>query len=430
MIVLAAQPFSRLFRMSTGSSQQPGRQVLLLAVILVGLGVVMVYSSSSALASDRFDDSGFFLERQAFRALAGLVLMFVVARVPLTVLQYLARPLLLIGLALLVLVLAFGEGKGAQRWLPFSLPLSVTMSFQPSEFVKLALVLYLADVLVRKEERIGEWASGLAPRLAVIVVAQCLILMQPDLGTAVAIGLISFAVLWLGGAGSLHLAATALAAVPVVAISLYHSPYQLQRVLSYFRESNPLTDGFQITQSLLAFGSGGLVGVGLGNSMQKHFLPEPHTDFVFALVGEELGLAGTLSVIGLFAALSIHGYRIALSASTHHGFLVAAGTTLMICVYAVLNMGVVTGLVPTTGLPLPFISYGGSSLMWNLCGIGILVSVARDGVRAQAGHSSHSVPGRSGFSWRAFRRRHFSGSGGLTPSAGCRKAAESPRNLD
>lgn len=383
--------------------------MLLIAVILVGLGVVMVYSSSSALASDRFDDSGFFLQRQVLRALAGLVLMFGVARMPLAAWRHLARPLLLVGLALLVMVLAFGEGRGAQRWLPFSLPLSVTMSFQPSEFVKLALVLYLADVLVRKQERIGEWGSGLAPRLAVIVIAQCLILLQPDLGTAVAIGLISFTILWLGGAGSLHLAGTALAAVPVVAISLYHSRYQLQRILSYFQEANPLTDGFQMTQSLLALGSGGLVGVGLGNSMQKHFLPEPHTDFVFALVGEELGLAGTLSVIGLFAALSIYGYRIARSASTHHGFLVAAGTTLMICVYAVLNMGVVTGLVPTTGLPLPFISYGGSSLMWNLCGVGILAAVARDGVRRPARPSSHSVLGRGGFGASTWQRRYLRG---------------------
>ncbi len=414
MVIVLVLPICDCSEMSTGGSQQPGRQVLLIAVILVGLGVVMVYSSSSALASDRFDDSGYFLDRQIIRALAGLALMFAVARVPLKAFQHLARPLLLIGLALLVLVLAFGEGKGAQRWLPFSLPLSVTMSFQPSEFVKLALVLYLADVLVRKEERIGEWGIGLVPRLAVIIIAQILILLQPDLGTAVAIGLISFAVLWLGGAGSMHLAATALAAVPVVAISLYNSPYQLKRVITYFHDSNPLTDGFQITQSMLAFGSGGLVGVGLGNSMQKHFLPEPHTDFVFALVGEELGLAGTLSVIGLFTALSIHGYRIARSATTHHGFLVAAGTTLMICVYAALNMGVVTGLVPTTGLPLPFISYGGSSLMWNLCAIGILVAVARDGVRPQTGHSSHAAPGfgvsgpQANF-WRAIRRRCFRG---------------------
>ena len=404
-------------------SHRAGRQVLLIAVILVGLGVVMVYSSSSALASVRFEDSSYFLNRQIVRALVGLVLMFSVAYLPLEMWQRLARPLLLIGLAFLVMVLAFGEGRGAQRWLPFSLPLSVTMSFQPSEFVKLALVLYLADVLVRKEEHMGEWGNGIAPRLAVIVIAQGLILLQPDLGTAVAIGLISFALLWVGGAGSLHLAATVLAAIPVVAVSLYRSPYQLQRLLSFFHGADPLREGFQIAQSLLALGSGGLIGVGLGNSMQKHFLPEPHTDFVFAFVGEELGLAGTLSVIGLFAAFSIHGYRIARGASSYHGFLVAAGITLMISVYAVLNMGVVTGIVPTTGLPLPFISYGGSSLMWNSCGVGILAAVARAGARKPAGAPSMSWLRSRWFGSGSGRRRSPGGKPRRWRSSPGRRAA-------
>ena len=360
------------------SAQQPGRQVLLIALFLAGVGVVMVYSSSSVLARDRFADSGFFLERQLVRALFGVVMMILLSRIPLPWLQRAARPMFLASICFLVLVLVVGEGRSAHRWLPFPLPSAISnVWFQPSEFAKLALVFYLADVIVRQRERMMEWWSGIFPRLLVIGGMQLLIAMQPDLSTAVAIGLIAFAMLWLGGFRLLHLAATSLAAVPVVMLSVMTTPYQLERVLSFIRGADPLGAGFQVAQSLLAFGSGGLFGVGLGNSVQKYFIPEPHTDFVFALVGEELGLAGSLSIVGLFAAFGIHGYRIAREANTTFGYLVASGVTVMVSTYALLNIGVVVGLVPTTGLPLPFLSYGGSALLWNLCGVGVLASVAR-----------------------------------------------------
>lgn len=370
---------------SDSGSPGTGRQVLLIALVLVGLGVVMVYSSSSALASSRYHDSGFFLDRQILRALIGVAIMFAASMVPVAAWRRLARPLLLFSFGLLILVLMVGEGRGAQRWLPFTIPLMrAGLSFQPSEFVKLALVLYLADVLVRKGDVMGEWGAGLLPRVAVIGAAQVLIILQPDLGTALAIGAIALAMLWLGGAGFLHVAAVALAAVPVAVLSVLRSPYQIERLTSFLNGGDPQGAGFQVTQSLLALGSGGPLGVGLGNSMQKHYLPEPHTDFVFAFVGEELGLAGTLSVMALFVALALHGLRIARRASTDHGFLVAAGITIMITAYAVLNTGVATGLLPTTGLPLPFISYGGSSLVCNLAGVGILAAVARDRGHARA----------------------------------------------
>ncbi len=356
--------------------QRAGMQVLVISLILVGLGIVMVYSSSSVLASIRFADSSFFLERQIIRALIGLVIMFVVACVPLGVWARIATLLLLIGLTSLVLVMILGQGP-AQRWLPLPAVLS-SFSFQPSEFVKLALVLYLADVLVRKEGQMQDFKSGFMPRMLVIGLVVVLIALQPDLGTAIAVGIISFVMLWVGGARFPHLLYTGLATLPIIALSLFFSRYQLQRVLSFLDGSDTRGADYQVSQSLLALGSGGGIGVGLGNSMQKQqFLPAPHTDFVFAFIGEELGLAGTLSVIGLFVALAIHGFRIARQAPTHHGFLVATGITVMISVYAVINIGVVTGMLPTTGLPLPFISYGGSSLLWNLSGVGILVGVAR-----------------------------------------------------
>jgi len=364
---------------SDSAASSAGRQILLIALVLVGLGVVMVYSSSSVLASTRFHSSGFFLKRQLVRAAIGVFIMLAASMVPVRAWRRLARPLLLVGFGLLVLVLVAGVGRGVQRWLPISIPLvRVGLSFQPSEFVKLILVLYLADVMVRKGEVMGEWSVGLLPRVAVIGAAQILIILQPDLGTALAIGAIALTMLWLGGAGTLHVAMVGLVAIPVAIVSVLRSPYQLERLTSFLQGGDPQGSSFQRMQSLLALGSGGPLGVGLGNSMQKYYLPEPHTDFVFAFVGEELGLAGTLSVIALFVALAIHGLRIARHATTDHGFLVAAGITTMIAVYAVLNMGVATGLLPTTGLPLPFVSYGGSSLVWNLAGVGILAAVARD----------------------------------------------------
>ena len=360
------------------TAQRPRHQVLLIALFLAGVGVVMVYSSSSVLARDRFDDSGFFLERQLVRMLFGVSMMLVLSRIPLPWLQAGARPMFVLSVCFLVLVLMLGEGRSAHRWLPFPGVVS-NVWFQPSEFARLALVLYLADVIVRKQNCRMEWWSGIFPLLLVVGGIQLLIALQPDLGTSVAVGVIALAMLWLGGFRLVHLAGTVLAVVPVAILSVLTTPYQLERLLTFLRGADPQGAGFQVAQSLLALGSGGVFGVGLGNSMQKYFIPEPHTDFVFALVGEELGLAGSLSIMALFAAFGIHGYRIARQARTPFGYLVASGVTVMILTYAFLNIAVVTGLVPTTGLPLPFLSYGGSALLWNLCGIGVLAAVSRDG---------------------------------------------------
>jgi cell division protein FtsW len=362
-------------------TQRAGTHVLLIALTLVCLGTVMVYSSSSALASRRFANSGFFLERQIVRALIGLFFMFALSRVPIRLWAQGARWMLLAGLTALVLVLFLGVGP-VGRWL--QLPV---FSFQPSEFAKLALVIYLADVLVRKEKEMGDFKQGLLPRLLVVGGVLLLIGLQPDLGTAIALGLIALVMLWLGGARLTHLLGTGLAVLPLIGLSLLISPYQWQRLAKFIKGLLYGGSGgnYQVEQALVALGSGGWLGVGLGSSLQKQqFLPEPHTDFVFALVGEELGLAGTLSVIGLFVALAIHGLRIAREAKSYFGFLVATGITGMISIYALLNIGVATGVLPTTGLPLPFISYGGSSLIGNLAGIGILVGVARSEEEAGA----------------------------------------------
>lgn len=350
--------------------------ILLICLMLAGLGLVMIYSSSSVLAKNDFGDSGFYLKKQAQRLLVGLTLLLALSQVPLRYWARFSRLIMFASFCSLLLVLAWGQGP-AQRWL--SLPaLGFSFTIQPAEFAKLALVLYLADVLVRKREDIHRFRRGLMPRLLVVGSVLVSIALQPDLGTAIALGLIALVMLWVGGVRWLHLAGSGAVALIGISISLSTSSYQMQRLRSFL---NPVGDPdgyYQVLQSLYGLGSGGLFGVGLGNSMQKErYLPEPHTDFIFSFVGEELGLVGTMAVMALFAAFAYYGLRIGRQAGNEHGFLVATGITAMISIYAMLNIGVVTGVLPTTGLPLPFVSYGGSSLLGNMAGVGILLGVAR-----------------------------------------------------
>ena len=355
--------------------QRDSMYVLLICLILVGLGLVMVYSSSSVLANVRFGDSGFFLKKQSIRVFIGLVLMIAFSRLPLHWWARLSRPIMLGALLSLLLVLAWGHGA-AQRWL--SIPAWGGLVFQPAEFAKLALVLYLADVLVRKRDELHEFGRGFVPRLLVVGFALVLIVLQPDLGTAIALGTIALVMLWVGGMRLYHLAGAGVLALLVIGLSLMHLSYQMRRLVSFIDPDRDLAASYQPKQSLYGLGNGGFFGVGLGNSMQKEqYLPEPHTDFVFSVIGEEMGLVGTLAVIGLFAAFAFYGLRIGARAGDSYGFLVAVGITAMISTYALLNIGVVIGVLPTTGLPLPFVSYGGSSLMGNMAGVGILLGVAR-----------------------------------------------------
>ena len=356
--------------------QRDSMCVLLICLTLVGLGLVMVYSSSSVLAHVRFGDSGLFLKKQSIRVFIGLVLMLALSRLPLHWWARLSRPIMLLALALLLLVLGWGHGA-AQRWL--SIPAwGGGLAFQPAEFAKLALVLYLADVLVRKRDELHNFGRGFVPRLLVVGCALGLIVLQPDLGTAIALGLIASIMLWVGGMRLHHLAGAGLVALVGIGLSLMHSTYQMRRLVNFIDPQRDPAGYYQVLQSLYGMGNGGLLGVGLGNSMQKEqYLPEPHTDFVFSVIGEEMGLVGTLAVLGLFAAFSFYGLRIGARAGDAYGFLVAIGITAMISTYALLNIGVVIGVLPTTGLPLPFVSYGGSSLMGNMAGVGILLGIAR-----------------------------------------------------
>jgi len=352
--------------------------VLAVAVVLALIGLVMVYSASAVVAGNRFQDSSYFLKRQGAWLAVGFLLLHVASRLDYTVWRQLALPILAVTTVLLIAVLLPSLGvlvKGARRWLRLG-----PIVLQPAEAAKLAVVLVLARYLARREGKVADVSTGLVMPVLVVGLLGGLLMLQPDLGSAVVIGLATLGLLFLGGARLTHLTGLVLLTVPVGAALILGSSYRRQRLMTFLEPWKDPTDaGFQVTQSYLAFGSGGLFGVGLGEGKQKlFFLPEAHTDFVLALAGEELGLLGTGAIMVLFAILVLKGFQIAGRARGPFGRYLALGITLLIGVQVLLNAGVVTGLLPTKGLTLPLVSYGGSSLVTSLLAVGILLSISRD----------------------------------------------------
>ncbi len=349
----------------------------LLTSTLIATGIVMVYSTSALYALEKTGHTWTMLARHLVAVLLGLAGACWVMRVRLETVRRAAKPLLLGSWLLLGLVLISSLGPsigGAQRWLRLG-PISI----QPSEIAQLTLVLYLADALTRKQGRLSEFWTGLAPLLLVVGMSVGFILLQPDLGTAVAITTVAAGLFFISRVQWQHLMGLGLASVPALTVLLVSAGYRRQRLAAFLNPwGDPQGAGFQIIQSFLALGSGGLIGVGLGRSTQKLFyLPGGYGDFIFAVIGEELGLLGCTAVIALFIGVVWCGCSIALHAPDLFGRLLAMGLTLTLGLKALINIGVATGLLPTKGLPLPFISYGGSSLVVNLTSVGLLLNVAR-----------------------------------------------------
>ena len=352
--------------------------LLCVTITLALVGLVMVFSASAVVAGNRFHDSWYYLKRQLVWLAFGLVLLHVASRVDYIWWKRLALPLLGLIIVLLVVVLipSIGvAGHGARRWIPLG-PISI----QPAEMAKLIGVIYLAAYLAKKEDRLQHFSTGLLPALLVIGVLSGLILLEPDLGTVVVLGLVTGGLLFVGGSRLSHLSTLALSAVPIGLALVLTSGYRRQRLMAFLEPWRDASDtGFQITQSFLAFGSGGLFGVGLGEGKQKlFFLPEAHTDFVLALVGEELGFVGTVIIVLFFALFVLRGFQISTRARIPFGRYLGIGITTLIGIQALINACVVTGLLPTKGLTLPFVSYGGSSLVICLTGVGILLNISRD----------------------------------------------------
>ncbi|MCP9468578.1 MAG: putative lipid II flippase FtsW [Nitrospira sp.] len=352
--------------------------LLAITIVLTLVGLVMVFSASTVVAGSRFHDAGYFLKRQIAWLAIGLLLMHVASRLDYVWWKRLAVPLLGLTAILLAMVLIPSIGvvaKGARRWLQAG-PIMV----QPAEMAKLTLVIYLAAYLARKEDRITGFFAGLVPALVVFGVLGGLVLLERDLGTVVVMGLTVMGLFFLAGAKLSHLLLLGVGGIAAVAALVLQSGFRLQRVLVFLAPwKDPTNAGFQITQSFLAFGHGGLFGVGLGEGKQKlFFLPEAHTDFVLASVGEELGLIGTGLIIMLFALFVVRGFQISVRARMPFGRYLGMGITLLIGVQVLINACVVTGLLPTKGLTLPFVSYGGSSLVTCMTGVGILLNISRD----------------------------------------------------
>jgi cell division protein FtsW len=310
--------------------------------------------------------------------------MFVLARIDYRLWQRMAKPLLWLSIALLVALVApiperyAPEINGASRWL--AVP---GFTFQPTELAKLALIVWLAATIVKKGERLDDW-EGFAPLLVPPFLMAVLTVLQPDFKGATVLALLTGTMLWLGAVRMKFLLRLAAAGLPLGVLVMVLEPYRMQRIRAFLDRGEDMQGiSYQINQSLISLGSGGWFGVGLGSSKQKFaFLPMAHTDFIASIVGEELGLLGTLVLLGAFLYLGALGYRAARRAPDAFGFLLASGLTTMVLVSALLNLGVATASLPTTGLPLPFISYGGTALIVQLAGMGIVMSVSRDAVAA------------------------------------------------
>ena len=361
------------------ASRPMDRTVLVVTYMLALIGLIIMFSASGVMAETRYGDSTFFLKRQSLWLLLGLMALHWVAQQDYNMWKTLTPYGLVLTFVLLVLVLIPFLGtqvNGARRWLRVA-----GFSMQPGEIAKLSIVLYLASFLVRKEQDLVTFSRGVLAPMAVVGTFAGLLLLEPDLGTAVVLTLLLFGLLFLGGTRIPHLLGMGMVLLAVAYTLIMQSDYRRRRMLNFLDSWQDPTDaGFQLTQSFVALGNGGLFGVGLGEGRQKlFFLPEAHADFVLALVGEELGFVGTGLLIGLFAILIVKGFKIAGQAPDAFGRHLAGGVTLLVGIQVLINMSVVSGLLPTKGLTLPFVSYGGSSLIMSLVAMGILLSISRAG---------------------------------------------------
>jgi len=344
---------------------------------LVGLGIVMVLNVSYFRSLEMYGDPYAFFRKHLVAVALGAALAAVLSRVRPELLERWANVLFLCALVGLVAVLIPGIGVergGARRWV-----CGAGFCIQPSEFAKVAAVAYLARTLTRRQSAIREFRAGLVPPLVLVGMSAGLVLLQPDLGAAVILGLILFAMLFVAGARLTHLAGLALSGAALLGVAVMSADYRMRRLLAFLNPWEHSSDeAFQLVQSLIAIGSGGLTGVGLGQSRQKmFFLPEAHTDFIFSLIGEELGLWGALLVLTLFAVVALRGLRVASRHPDMFGGLLAFGLTLVIVLGAIVNVGVTVGLLPTKGLALPFLSYGGSALIGASVEVGVLAALSR-----------------------------------------------------
>jgi len=345
------------------------------ALLLLGLGIVLVYSSSFAVAQKNFGGADFFLMRQVVRALLAIGCFMIFINVDYHIWGKYSGILFIIAVILLVYVLFLPDShavKGAKRWITLG-----SIRFQVSDFGRMALVLLLAKKCGESNADFTNWRS-LIPHYVRIGIICGLVVLEPDFSTCIIIALTAFAMLFMSGAKVVHIAATVAMMVPFAVLMVLIKPYRMLRVISFMNLSEHSSGiGYQVTQSLIGLGRGGMFGMGLGRGEQKYFyLPEPHTDFILSILGEEFGFFGIMIVFAIFAFVIYRGMRISLNAPDRMGQLIAFGFTMVIALYALVHSSVTTGLVPPTGIPMPFLSYGGMSLIFTMSSMGILLNIS------------------------------------------------------
>ncbi|HTZ96632.1 MAG TPA: putative lipid II flippase FtsW [Terriglobales bacterium] len=352
------------------------RWMFTVTLLLIFVGLVMVFSASAVMAKERYGSGYFFLLRQLGWATAGLLVMVVAMKIDYRHYKHPALVFSVLGLTTVMLISVFflDRAHHTHRWIHWG-----PMSFQPSEMAKPALILFLAFFLESRTKAMEDWRNTILPAVVPTLVFIGLIVFQPDLGTAIACAAITTCILFVAGMQMQYLCYAFLASLPILYLLIFRVAYRRARILAFLDPySDPQGRGFHIIQSLIAVSTGGLTGVGLMEGKQKLFyLPEPHTDFIFAVTAEELGLVGSLAIVLLFAIFLWRGIRTALRTDDMFGRLLAVGITSMIVVQAFINMSVVLDLMPTKGIPLPFVSYGGSSLFFALACVGVLLNISK-----------------------------------------------------
>lgn len=359
------------------------KSILFPVLILCGIGIVMIYSASSAISMNDHGTHYFYMKKQAIFFGISLGIMFVTASFPYYLYKNISYIILFIAFGLLIAVLVPSlniKSGGASRWLNLG-----GFTFQPAEFAKLAMILFLGYSLSKKQDMIKDFSVGFVPHVFIFALFAFLIMKQPDFGMVVVLGIITWGMMLIAGVKIRYLLLPVPLMVPLLYFFVYKVEYRLERMLAFLDPwKDPFGAGYQITHSLKAFGSGGIFGKGIGLGMQKrHYLPEPHTDFIFSIIGEELGLIGVMIILILYLILLLKGIKIAKTANTLFGMITAAGLTIYIGVQVFINTGVALALMPTKGLTLPFISYGGTSLVVNMAAMGILMNIGASGYDAQ-----------------------------------------------
>lgn len=352
------------------------RWLFVITLLLVFVGLVMVFSASAVMAKERYGSGYYFLLRQLGWATAGIVAMVIAMQVDYRRLKHPAVVYSLLGVTTLMLVTVFllGRAHNTHRWIHWA-----GMSFQPSEIAKPVLIVFLAAFLENRNKSMEDWRNTLLPAVIPTLVFIALIVFQPDLGTAIACAAITCCILFVAGLEPKYFGYALLASILPLYGLIFHVAYRRDRILAFINPySDPQGRGFHIIQSLIAVSTGGVMGVGLMEGKQKLFyLPEPHTDFIFSVISEELGLLGAVVIVALFAAFLWRGIRVAMRTTDGFGRLLAVGITCMVVIQALINISVVLGMMPTKGIPLPFISYGGSSLFMTLACVGVLLNITK-----------------------------------------------------